>query len=62
LGSIKGKWIKRMAENLIKAYPDRFNKDFENNKNVLVELNLIYHKSVRNKLAGYIRNLIEENN
>jgi small subunit ribosomal protein S17e len=62
LGSIKGKWIKRMAENLVKAYPDRFNKDFENNKKVLEELKLIDDKSVRNKTAGYIRNLIEENN
>ena len=51
-----------MAKNLIKAYPDRFNQEFENNKKVLVELNVIEHKGVRNKTAGYIRNLIEEKN
>jgi len=51
-----------MAENLVEAYPDKFTKDFENNKKVLVELNLVDDKTVRNKIAGYIRNLIKENN
>ena len=43
-----------MANGLIELYPDRFSNDFENNKIVLNELNLVDDKSVRNKIAGLI--------
>ncbi len=51
-----------MGSNLVKAYPGRFNKDFENNKKVLLELKLVDDKSVRNQVAGYIKSILEENN
>ena len=43
-----------MAKRLIEQYPDRFSNNFENNKKVLTELEIITDKPVRNKVAGYI--------
>lgn len=54
MGSIRGKWIKKMATNLLELYPDKFTKDFDKNKQALNELGLIDDKSVRNKVAGLI--------
>ena len=54
MGNIRTKDIKKASHELIKMYPDRFNKEFENNKNIVRELKLIDSKIVRNKVAGYI--------
>ncbi|GAG68260.1 unnamed protein product [marine sediment metagenome] len=54
MGSIKGKWIKKMATKLIELYPDKFTNDFEKNKQAVNELELIEDKSVRNKVAGLL--------
>ena len=51
-----------MAENLVEAHPGKFSNDFENNKKVLVEMGLFEDKGVRNKIAGYIQNLVKGNN
>jgi small subunit ribosomal protein S17e len=62
LGRISGKWVKKMAFNLIEIYPDKFNKDFENNKKFLLELGIFDDKVVRNKLAGFITSSVQEEN
>jgi len=54
MGRIRTKTIKSTAKQLVEEYGDKFNTDFENNKKVLDEMNVAQHKSVRNKLAGYI--------
>ena len=54
MGRIRGRWIKNLARKLIEKYPDRFSNNFENNKKVIDELNLIEDKPIRNKIAGYI--------
>lgn len=43
-----------MAKQLINKYGNKFSEDFEKNKKILEELNIIEDKSVRNKIAGYI--------
>ncbi|MFQ6020783.1 MAG: 30S ribosomal protein S17e [Candidatus Aenigmatarchaeota archaeon] len=57
MGRIRTKWVKNMAKELINRYPDRFDANFQNNKEMLNQLNIISDKSVRNKVAGYIVNL-----
>ncbi len=46
-----------MSQKLIFYYPDKFKGNFENNKKVLEEMDLVNDKSVRNKIAGYITTL-----
>jgi small subunit ribosomal protein S17e len=54
MGSIRGRWIKKMASSLMELYPEKFGKSFESNKKALDELGLIDDKTVRNKVAGLI--------
>ncbi|MCD6476943.1 MAG: 30S ribosomal protein S17e [Candidatus Aenigmarchaeota archaeon] len=61
MGRIRTKWIKNLSKDLISQYPDKFNTDFENNKKVLNELNIIPDKLIRNKVAGYIVTLLKKN-
>ncbi len=54
MGRIKSTAIKRLGDSLLLEYGDRFNADFENNKNALREISSIKSKKIRNVLAGYI--------
>ena len=58
MGNIRTKDIKKASSELVEMYPDKFNDDFENNKQALEELNIrIGTKLMRNKVAGYITRL-----
>lgn len=59
MGRIRTRWIKNVAKQLVKKYPDKFNSDFANNKKILEELNLIDDKPIRNKIAGYVVRVVE---
>jgi len=52
MGRIKSKWMKTVASRLIEAHPDKFTKDFDNNKDILNDLKLFNEKRMRNKIAG----------
>lgn len=54
MGRIRAKWIKNLAEEFVKVYPDKFNANFDNNKKILNELKITDSKIIRNKIAGYI--------
>ena len=58
IGRIKTGDIKRASFELLERYPDRFGRDFEENKRILEELNLIEEKRTRNKVAGYLAHVI----
>ena len=58
IGRIKTKDIKRASFELLERYPDKFNRDFEENKKILEALNLIEEKKTRNKIAGYLAHVI----
>jgi len=60
MGRIRGKWIKSMAEKLVDQCPEKFSKNFKNNKEILEEMGLIDDKVVRNKIAGYIISILEK--
>ena len=49
-----------MSKKLVEKHPDKFNKNFENNKKVLNEMDLFSDKSIRNKVAGYIVSVSEK--
>ncbi|MFO8050238.1 MAG: 30S ribosomal protein S17e [Thermoplasmatota archaeon] len=54
MGNIRPTFIKRSAIEILKKYPDQFNEDFQNNKEVLNKLAEIHSVTLRNKVAGYI--------
>jgi small subunit ribosomal protein S17e len=45
---------KRLAEEILKIYPNKFTTDFDENKILVEEVVIISSKTLRNKLAGYI--------
>ena len=59
MGNIRTTQIKNVSERLVKMFPEKFSKDFDQNKKILDELLHLKSKDVRNKIAGYITHLIE---
>lgn len=57
MGNIRTADIKKMSNQLLQKFPDKFNVNFENNKKSLEEMKLFDSKIVRNKIAGYIARL-----
>jgi small subunit ribosomal protein S17e len=51
---IKPSYIKRLGEELIEQYTNRFGRDFGENKLGVSENSIIGSKKVRNRVAGYI--------
>jgi len=62
LGNIRPTYIKRVATELVKRFPDKFNEDFEHNKKMVDELTDVRFPEIRNRIAGYVtryRKLVE---
>jgi len=60
MGRIRSKTIKKLAEELVRQHPDKFNDNFTNNKQFLDQLKLIDDIPIRNKVAGYIVRVVEK--
>jgi len=54
LGNIRPTYIKRVAIDLLKMYPDSFTDDFEHNKKKVSELTDVQYHRMRNRIAGYV--------
>jgi small subunit ribosomal protein S17e len=57
MGNIRAKYIKRVAKELWKTYPQLFNKDFQHNKIMVGRVTDVRHKHMRNRIAGYVTTL-----
>ena len=63
MGSIRQTYIKRVAIDLVRHYPDEFNGDFAHNKQKVLELTdlrivvdgqpRVQYKKLANRIAGY---------
>jgi len=54
LGNIRATYIKNIAIELVKKYPDQFKQgDFQHNKAKVAELSDVDSKLLRNRIAGY---------
>jgi small subunit ribosomal protein S17e len=51
---IKPSYIKRIGAELISRHPERFSREFSQNKQAVAEGTIIDSKGVRNRIAGYI--------
>jgi len=58
LGKVRTRLVKRLAEELVYSYPDKFTTDYQHNKKMVDELVEGLSKRVRNRVAGYITHLI----
>lgn len=55
MGRIKTSEVKTATFSLLQTYTDKFSADFEKNKSMLNELNIVIEsKRLRNQVAGYI--------
>ncbi|HKX97638.1 MAG TPA: 30S ribosomal protein S17e [Candidatus Nitrosocosmicus sp.] len=58
--------VKKMANELLERYPDKFTSDFNENKETIKNFAIVRSKELRNKIAGYVtkninRNLAQQN-
>lgn len=54
MGSIRQTYIKRVAIELVKKFPEEFTNDYEHNKQKVQELTNVKTSRLRNRIAGYV--------
>jgi len=54
LGNIRPTYIKRVAIELFRRFPNEFTADFEHNKKKVGDLTDVRSPPMRNKIAGYV--------
>ncbi|MDD4307691.1 MAG: 30S ribosomal protein S17e [Thermoplasmata archaeon] len=54
MGNIRPTYIKRVAIDLVKRFPDKFNEDFQHNKAMVTMYTDIINIKMRNRVAGYV--------
>jgi small subunit ribosomal protein S17e len=54
MGNIRPTYIKRVAIELVRLYPDTFTTDFAHNKVKVSELTDVSTVMMRNRIAGYV--------
>ena len=54
MGKVKTEQIKRIAKVLVERFPDKFSKNFDENKKAVIELTKGTTTRIRNQIAGYI--------
>ncbi|MCS7118504.1 MAG: 30S ribosomal protein S17e [Archaeoglobaceae archaeon] len=54
MGTVKPAYIKVIATELMKKYPETFTSNFDENKKLVSQLTNIKSKTIRNRVAGYI--------
>jgi len=57
LGKVRTETIKRISRELLRRFPDRFEGEFESDKEAVNELVTTSSKRLRNRIAGYITRL-----
>jgi small subunit ribosomal protein S17e len=58
MGKVRPFLIKNISKELINKYPDVFSQDFDENKKLLDKYLEIDSKHLRNRISGYIVNLL----
>ena len=62
IGRIKTTAVKTLANDLIKANPEKFGENFEKNKKAVNELKPIKSKKIKNIVTGYITRRMKQIN
>jgi small subunit ribosomal protein S17e len=53
--------VKRMSNELLERYPDKFTIDFNENKEAVKNLAIVRSKELRNKISGFITSIVNRN-
>ena len=53
--------VKRMSNELLERYPDKFTIDFNENKEAIKNYAQVRSKELRNKIAGFITSVVNRN-
>ena len=61
MGKVKTEHIKRLAKELMERFPDKFSRNFNENKHTVDALTEGTTAKVRNQVAGYITHTIASN-
>ncbi len=59
MGKVRTILIKSVSKELISKYPDIFTTDFEENKRLLDKYLEIDSKHLRNRISGYLVNILK---
>jgi len=59
MGKVRTILIKKVSKELISKYPDIFTTDFEENKRLLDKYLEIDSKHLRNRISGYLVNILK---
>ena len=59
MGKVRTLLIKKVSKELISKYPDVFTTDFEKNKKLLDKYSEVDSKHLRNRISGYVVNLMK---
>jgi len=59
MGKVRTVLIKNVSKELINKYPDVFTTDFDTNKRLLDKYIEVDSKHLRNRISGYIVNLLK---
>jgi small subunit ribosomal protein S17e len=51
--------IKRISNEVMNEYSERFGTDFSSNKQLLNEISIVRSKGLKNKIAGYITKILQ---
>jgi len=62
MGKVRTVLIKKISKDLINKYPDVFTVDFETNKKLLDKYLEVDSKHLRNRISGYVVNLLKIRN
>ncbi len=60
MGKAVPKGIKSRANLLIESFPETFTKDFDKNKEFVMQLKLPFSKKERNVMAGFITRKVKQ--
>jgi small subunit ribosomal protein S17e len=58
LGKVKTEYIKRLGQELLLRFPEKFSRNFDDNKHAVDALTEGATTKVRNQVAGYITHTI----
>lgn len=59
MGRVRQTYVKRLAKDLVSADADRFTDDFDHNKEELKSMDEFNSKKLRNRVAGYIVRVVQ---
>ncbi|CBH18209.1 40S ribosomal protein S17, putative [Trypanosoma equiperdum] len=59
MGKIRTKTVKRASKQIVEKYFSKLNKDFYQNKRIVMDVTIARSKKLKNKIAGYATHIMK---